>query len=249
LRNRSSDPQIYWTILELAPLGFLDEREALDAITINKSDGLRSLIRYSLEALALVVKGYERILSYFDEIIVEKDVFLDPEVHDSLLTDDESFSRSKRYFWAITTLKEINHTVIDNIQEIENLLAVKSPMDRAAESSEGEPRIDLEREKIRLNQNRRQMRVIQDRLKMISVNLSRKLGEVTELRNGVSNARKSSKHIRLMKSKLFNASSVMESRAATRLGQNVMLLTFISIAFLPFSFCMVRVGPIVVFQY
>jgi hypothetical protein len=41
----------------------------------------------------------------------------------------------------------------------------------------------------------------------------------------------------------------MESRAATRLGQNVMLLTFISIAFLPFSFCMVRVGPILVFQY
>lgn len=173
MRNHSSDPQIYWTILELAPLDFLGQREALDAITIGKSDGLRSLIRYSLEALALVVKGYERILSYFNEIIVEKDIFLDPEVHDSLLSDDESFSRSKRYFWAITTLKEINHTVIDNIQEIENLLAVKSPMDRAAEPSEGEPRIDLQREKIRLNENRRQMRLIQDRLKVISANLGR----------------------------------------------------------------------------
>jgi hypothetical protein len=74
LRNHSSDPQIYWTILELAPLDFLDQREALDPITIKKSDGLRSVIRYSLEALALVVEGYERILSYFDEIIVEKDV-------------------------------------------------------------------------------------------------------------------------------------------------------------------------------
>jgi hypothetical protein len=248
LKNHSSDPQIYWTILELAPLDFLDWRDALDTSTIEKSDGLRSLIRYSLEALTLVVKGYERILSYFDEIIVEKDVFLDPEVHDSLLTDDESFSRSKRYFWAITTLKEINHTIMDNIQEIENLLAVRSPMDSAAESSEGKSRIDLEKEKNRLNENRRQMRVIRDRLKMISANLSRKLGEVTELRNGVSNAPQSSKS-QLMNSKLFNASSVMESRAATRLGQNVMLLTFISIAFLPFSFCMVRVGPILVFQY
>jgi hypothetical protein len=115
-------------------------------MTIEKSDGLTSLIRYSLEALALVVKGYERILSYFDEIIVEKDVFLDPEAHDSLLTDDEPFSRSKRYFWAITTPKEINYTVIDNIQEIENLLGVRSPMDSATESSAGEPRMDLERE-------------------------------------------------------------------------------------------------------
>ena len=156
-------------------------------MTIEKSDGLTSLIRYSLEALALVVKGYERILSYFDEIIVEKDVFLDPEAHDSLLTDDEPFSRSKGYFWAITTLKEINHTVIDNIQEIENLLGVRSPMDSATESSAGEPRMDSEKEQNRLNEYRRQMRVIRDRLKMISANLSRKLGEVTELRNGVNN--------------------------------------------------------------
>jgi hypothetical protein len=89
--------------------------------------------------------------------------------------------------------QEINYTVIDNIQEIENLLGVRSPMDSATESSAGEPRMDLEREQNRLNEYRRQMRVIRDRLKMISANLSRKLGEVTELRNGVSNARKSSK--------------------------------------------------------
>ena len=38
---------------------------------------------------------------------------------------------------------------------------------------------------------------------------------------------------------LFNASAVIESRASTRLGENVKLLTFVSIFFLPLSFCTV----------
>ena len=35
---------------------------------------------------------------------------------------------------------------------------------------------------------------------------------------------------------LFNASAVIESRASTRLGENVKLLTFVSIFFLPLAF-------------
>src|SRR4051812_45042400 len=44
----------------------------------------------------------------------------------------------------------------------------------------------------------------------------------------------------LMRSmQLFSASGVMESRASTRLNENIKLLTFVSIFFLPLSFCMV----------
>lgn len=39
---------------------------------------------------------------------------------------------------------------------------------------------------------------------------------------------------------LFNASAVMESRMSTRLGENIKLLTLVSIFFLPLSFCTVR---------
>ena len=39
---------------------------------------------------------------------------------------------------------------------------------------------------------------------------------------------------------LFSASSVQESKAATRLGENVRLLTYVSIFYLPLSFCSVR---------
>jgi hypothetical protein len=39
--------------------------------------------------------------------------------------------------------------------------------------------------------------------------------------------------------KLFNASALMETRSSTRLGQNVQLLTYVSIFYLPLAFCAV----------
>ena len=42
--------------------------------------------------------------------------------------------------------------------------------------------------------------------------------------------------IRALRDALFNASAVIESRASTRLGENVKLLTFVSIFFLPLAF-------------
>lgn len=44
------------------------------------------------------------------------------------------------------------------------------------------------------------------------------------------------------KKQLFNASAVIESRASTRLGENVKLLTFVSIFFLPLSFTTVSLS-------
>ena len=38
---------------------------------------------------------------------------------------------------------------------------------------------------------------------------------------------------------LFSASAVIESRASTRLGENVKLLTYVSIFYLPLAFCTV----------
>ncbi|KAH8599579.1 hypothetical protein B0O99DRAFT_365076 [Bisporella sp. PMI_857] len=149
------------------------------------------------------------IIEYFDNLISEKDTFLDPERHDNLLSDDESFSRSKKYFWAITTLKELDASVSDNLLQVRRLL------DSAAPSS-------IEKLHIAEFEDARYcLKIRYHELEEVATKLREKRQEATDLRDG-----------------LFSASAVMESRAATRLGENVKLLTFVSIFFLPLSFCM-----------
>jgi len=68
------------------------------------------------------------VLDYFEHLVSERDIFLNPERHDGLLSDDESFSRSKRYFWAITTLKELDLSISDNLLQIRRLLDARAPV-------------------------------------------------------------------------------------------------------------------------
>jgi hypothetical protein len=43
----------------------------------------------------------------------------DPDAHDSLLFDDDSFSRSRKYFWAINYLAELDTSISGNIVELD----------------------------------------------------------------------------------------------------------------------------------
>lgn len=70
---------------------------------------------------------WREVLDYFDNLVSERDTFLQPDRHDSLLSDDETFSRSKKYFWAITTLKELDLSISDNLLQIRRLLDARAP--------------------------------------------------------------------------------------------------------------------------
>jgi hypothetical protein len=63
------------------------------------------------------------------------------------------------------------------------------------------------------------------------------------LRNGVSESLLESVDSRSLTcfTQLFNATAVMESRVSTHIGENVALLTCLSIFFLPLAFCMVSI--------
>ena len=70
----------------------------------------------------LIGQGLERISerwaafqSFFDDILDVRDSLMQPAKHDNLLFDDGSFSRSRRYFWAIDCLSEFESTTSDNI--------------------------------------------------------------------------------------------------------------------------------------
>lgn len=69
--------------------------------------------------MRMVVNRWSEILDYFSWLIGHRDALADPDTHDSLLFDDDSFSRSRRYFWAINYLAELDTSIAMNIVQLE----------------------------------------------------------------------------------------------------------------------------------
>ncbi|KAF7890698.1 hypothetical protein EAF00_009013 [Botryotinia globosa] len=169
----------YRTLLELKPMTFNKTISSVMHSDGTPQNALSTFFDYTIIAVPRMIQKWEQILEYFENLITEKIAFLDPLKHDNLLVDDETFSRSKRYFWAISTLKELD---------------ANSPQLKEMRFLEG---------------SRKHMRGRLGQLEEIAKRLRDKRQEALDLRDG-----------------LFNARDVMESRAATRLGENVKLLTF-----------------------
>jgi len=157
------------------------------------------------QAITCVVNQWAAIAKHLKAFIVDHHLLLDPEGHDQLLFDDDSFSRSRKYFWVINFLAECDSRIDENLQEI--ALAVSEWTKKL------EPEGDWHLYSKHVNEKISKLREIQSNLRV-------KRAETIALRDG-----------------LFSASAVMESRASTRLGENVKLLTFVSIFFVPLSFC------------
>lgn len=211
----------YWTLLVLAPSGFYNEHSVLfpsrtaevgPGMIHVSADPLGKLTQSGAE-LKFIGQGLEKISerwadfqAYFDYILDSGNSLMHPAEHDHLLFDDGAFSRSRRYFWAIDCLSEFELSVSDNLHQWELYKQARI-----------EPIIaylpDLDQKQ--LNHVERQYRVLQNQRE----SFRQKLASIRALRDA-----------------LFNASAVIESRASTRLGENVKLLTFVSIFFLPLSF-------------
>jgi hypothetical protein len=209
----SKSEREYWTLLELRPANFaaLSALSTSTASTLSaRVDVLQATMVVADKALMIIHAFWKDILDFFDQLINEKNIFLDPERHDNLLSDDETFSRSKTYFWALTTLKELDLSISDNLLQIQRLLDSRGP---AWVENSRKDEFDDARSCLKIR-----YRAIEE----VAIGLREKRQDAMDLRDG-----------------LFSASAVIESRASTRLGENVKLLTFVSIFFLPLSFCMV----------
>lgn len=122
----------HWTILILAPNRFFEEQSSFFPSQTSESgqaqvsgDSFGRLSQPGAE-LKLIGQGMEKISerwagfqAYFDYILDGGDSLMKPAEHDNLLFDDNTFSRSRKYFWAIDCLTEFDTSITDNITQWE----------------------------------------------------------------------------------------------------------------------------------
>ncbi|KAL2835987.1 hypothetical protein BJY01DRAFT_252230 [Aspergillus pseudoustus] len=218
------DPSLwYWVILQLAPSHFPQVSQA-ETTPILDRGGHMAPIGLILQAVEEAANSWNEIAEYLTRLINKRDAILDPQQHDGLLFDDSAFSRSRLYFWAIDCLDMFIPSIMATVREWEHFWEAREPVFEAGERIVKEIRAELMHVEqipdgpwdnlLPLVENHiTRLRTTQSRLEILR-------DQVTALRDG-----------------LFNASAVIESRAATELGENVRLLTYVSIVYLPLSFC------------
>ncbi|MCJ1477486.1 hypothetical protein MMC13_006158 [Lambiella insularis] len=122
----------HWTMLVLSPSHFFDQSNTsfpMSAISpLDKpisGQFVGRLTKLGAE-MNMIGQGLQRISdrwtdfqSFFEYILDSGDALMQPTKHDNLLFDDGSFSRSRRYFWAIDCLSEFEKNITDNLTQWE----------------------------------------------------------------------------------------------------------------------------------
>ncbi|KAK5993903.1 hypothetical protein PT974_07341 [Cladobotryum mycophilum] len=205
-RTHLSDGNKYWTIMVLAPS------------SSNWVDHYKPS-RHSIAIVHIIARGlgeaadaWDQVHPQFSSLIAESSPILDPRRHDRLMFDDDTFSRSRQYFWAMNSLEIFKVQVEDAILEWTHFWTTTGSSIKQLAHDEGADE-DLESVLGKVNENIRRLEERKAQFETI-------MAKTLTLRDG-----------------LFNASAVIESRASTHLGENVQLLTYVSIFYLPLSFC------------
>jgi hypothetical protein len=181
-----SGPPDFWTLVLLTPeSGF---RRKASYMKLQKCDMLEIMLKYVGKALRHLLRNWERLVEHFDGFLENGKPFLDPKKHDNLLVDDETFSRSRKYFWALGCLSEFTLYITNTIHQWEASREVWDARFAGFQSEKSKKYIKKNDE-------------LCVKLKVVHDRLQHHHNNITALRDG-----------------LFNASAVMESRASTRLG-------------------------------
>lgn len=135
--------------------------------------------------------SWSMILLYFDTFLGSGKAFMNPREHDALLVDDGAFTRSRKYFWALSTLSEFDKVLNDTINQWDVSCDIwKDVWPTLDATGWEETRVLMERTNESV-----------DQLRNVRKKLQQHHQETTAMRDG-----------------LFNASAVMESRDANKLG-------------------------------
>jgi hypothetical protein len=140
------------------------------------------------EILNVLLRNWGQLVEHFDHFLKDGKPFLNSREHDNLLVDDETFSRSRKYFWSLSCLSEFMLYINDAIYQWETSRDVWNKIFNGYQTEKSKEVIK------EINEICEKLKALHDRLQVHRKN-------VTALRDG-----------------LFNASAVMESRTSTRLG-------------------------------
>jgi hypothetical protein len=83
-------------ILNQRPAVFMEPLESV----------LPMLTKILFEVISKILRDWASISEYIEPFVGSKLTFLHEEKHDSLLFDDDTFSRSRQYSWVITSIDE-----------------------------------------------------------------------------------------------------------------------------------------------
>ncbi|KFY03829.1 hypothetical protein V490_00083 [Pseudogymnoascus sp. VKM F-3557] len=214
-----------WAITILAPSSFYSGLPeftfgsgpplGLEFPAESSSAGLDTMLRVITKATEIIVDNWQKL---FDEVRKECDSenvsFMDSEKYVHLLYDDANFRRSRFYFWAIGCLSSFEQSVDETLWELrmfQTEVSNKAPLRQRMDGGDDFKRI--------YTKQMEDFRQACKNLEGIHDQLVKKRDEMKVLRDG-----------------LFSASSVMESRQSRILGENVQLLAFVTIFFLPLAF-------------
>lgn len=156
----------------------------------------------------------------------QNNFMLDGRLRDKLLFEDSHFTYSRRYFWAYNTLGVINEgiksmrsayitTFTKEFWSGRHPTLWPHPNPDSAEGHDYAVRLDLMRQE-----------------------LESAVGDLQQMHDKNEATRT---EIRSLREQLFSGSSVKESRRAIEQGDNIKILTSVSMIFLPLSFVVVCV--------
>ncbi|EGO55173.1 hypothetical protein NEUTE1DRAFT_147771 [Neurospora tetrasperma FGSC 2508] len=167
---------------------------------------------------------------YFDQLDAKRELIFDPGKHDSLLFDDRHFTQSRLYFWAINSLGRFIQDIDFTIERWETFWGENEDNFRRTEKH-----LVTVNEQAKVKGCKNVRGVVDKSVDQLWASI---LSRIQSLKNTRQVFESRRQKIIEYRDGLFNASSVIETREATRLSQNVKLLTFVSIFYLPLGFCM-----------
>lgn len=164
----------------------------IDVGHISRQTAELSCIVYALKEID---ERWRKLNDHIASLLVED--FMDPKTYTTLLFDDETFSRSRLYFWILGCLNEFNVSIEDNIKQwklfrqarISRVLdpPSKSPSKSSPESSpESSPfTFDKSRDFTRLQELDKRAGEILRSLEDLQAQFKAKMAMVQALRDGV----------------------------------------------------------------